>query len=445
MIDLLFIVVFAFVPLIVMCLLRSAGIRLTRFSIPSFVMFFLFVFSYVGILPLYFEWDEYRVFLGVQDRHIIAQMFIFSSWTLLAMSFGMILARGILANHFVDASMSGYRSLSSNEYIVLFVISFICMLVLLIYLTRVPEIALLTTLREGVVEGSLARSRMGNDFEGRYHWYQMFMRTGLFLAVFAMFADRLLGGNASRLRSLVFFGVLLAAIFSAIMSIEKGPVVNLVLGMFVVWVIVRFGGRYPAMAVLLAATVVCGVLIIAYLFLMGTDDVAIAAKAILSRAFTGQITPAYWYLDYFTNHQGFLLGRSFPNPGGILPFDNYPLSVEIMNCYNSEITKMELVGSAPTVYWGEMFANFGVVGVIVPPFFVGMGLYMINYILNKLENTPLKVALMVSLAFHYQRLCSTGLSGYVFDVTLLFVVAVLILVMALANYGRIKLLNTMRS
>ena len=182
-----------------------------------------------------------------------------------------------------------------------------------------------------------------------------------------------------------------------------------------------------------------GVLVLFYVYFMGSHNPIAALMSVFSRAFTGGIQPAYHYLEFFPEHHGFLLGRSFPNPAGLLPFEPYRLTVEIMNWRFPDLAGTGVVGSMPTVFWGELYANFRVVGVIIMPFFVGIGLYVISFFASKLENTPFKVGLLVWLILHYKTLAETGISGFIIDFYLFGVVGVILLLMILTNNFKIKL------
>jgi len=171
---------------------------------------------------------------------------------------------------------------------------------------------------------------------------------------------------------------------------------------------------------------------------MGSHSPVAALMSVFSRTFTGGVQPAYHYLEFFPQHHAYLMGKSFPNPMGLLPFEPYRLTVEVMNWRFPGLESAGVVGSMPTVFWGELYANFGVTGVVVFPFFVGIGLFVIAYLSDRLENTPLKVGLLVWLVLHYKDLAVTGLSGFMFDFYLFGVVGVVLVVMFLSNNLKIK-------
>jgi hypothetical protein len=179
-------------------------------------------------------------------------------------------------------------------------------------------------------------------------------------------------------------------------------------------------------------------LVIFYLNFMGSDNLLDAILQIFSRTFTGSIQPAYHYLEIFPNNEDFLFGRSFPNPMGIMPFEHYKLAEEVMNWKFTNLSELGIVGSMPTVFWAEAYANFGISGVFIVPFLLGIIVWIASYSVNKFENTPFKVGLLVWLIIHFKGLSITGFSGYIFDFYLIFVIIFVIVSISLANYLKIK-------
>lgn len=437
--DILFVALYFTVPLVVFVFLKSAKINLLHFSIPSFVMLNIFVYAYIGILPLYFAWDDYRYYgNGVQDKQIILQVFLASSLTIISMALGMACFKNWVGHHTSIRQNYSIRSLKTSEKLFFFSFVVICILVLFLYLKSVPSIALLTALRDGPLAAKAARSAMTNDFSGKYHWYKLFMLDGLFWGTFVTFANSLLTKNQTK-QNIIFYGIFLITAFSAAASTQKSPIISLILGLFIVYTVVKKGWFYPLKKVLTLVTAIFTLLVFMYIRFMGSRDVLSAILSIGSRVFTGQITPAYWYIEMFPQHQDFLWGRSFPNPGGILPFENYRLTVEVMQFKHPELADLGIVGSAPTVFWGELYANFGWFSLLFIPFIVGFLLYLMSELVNKLEDTPLKVGLLVFLALHYSELAGTGLSGFIIDFYLIFIFFMFILISALSNQGKLRL------
>ena len=148
---------------------------------------------------------------------------------------------------------------------------------------------------------------------------------------------------------------------------------------------------------------------------MGSDSITTAFEGMFNRLFVGQLIPAYYYLKFFPSEISYLNGASFPNTFRVLPHTPFELSKVVMNKVRPELVDRGIVGSMPTTYWGEIYANEGLPGLLLIPFLVGICLYFIMYILSRMENTPMKIGCITILTMHYQNLAITGLYGFISD------------------------------
>ena len=434
MLDILFVVLFFIFPFIVFKYMDTIGHNIFSISVPVFLIISMFVYAYSGLLPLYFGWDEYRYNMGVQDRALIFQVLIFSIISIVGLLAGFTYAKVVLKmNNF--QKFDYIRQISRKELFVLVGLIGFCFFVLFVYLSKVPTIALFVAFSEGASSNSqLARSMMGNDFNGKYHWYSLIMHDLFNIVTFALFSAFLLTK-----RKILFFFFLVAFLgssFAAVMATEKSPFAQILIGLLLVYGITLLKGKIPIKATIIFLIVLFASLTTFYIFFMGSADIFSAFVSIFSRALAGSIQPAYHYLEFFPYHQDFLLGRSFPNPGGILPIEPYKMTVEVMNWVDPN--DYGIVGSMPTVFWAEAYANFGVLGVVFVPFVIGVVVYTVYYFVDKIENTPIKIGFFVWLMQHFKKLSITGFSDFLIDFYLIMLLFILILVIAFANRLKIK-------
>jgi oligosaccharide repeat unit polymerase len=351
----------------------------------------------------------------VHDKWLVMRVFFYTSLTMTLMVSGFIAGRRFFGPLERDSrARQGQGGRPDGLPAGLFGA---CSFVLLLYLREVgvENVALLGVMGFGDdIQAQVARSAMGNAFEGEYHWYHMFMNQLLLFCVYAIFAQYLLRPDFGN--RLLFFLVFPVAAFAMVMAVEKGPMGNFLIALFLVHVSVRRKGAFPVKGSIYIIAVLFSLLVVFYMLFMGVENPGKAAAAVASRAFTGQIAPAYHYLEYFPRHHDFLLGGSFPNPGGVLPFKPYLLTTEMMAWYDPGQVQLGIVGSMPTVYWGEMYANYGFAGVLLPPFFIGLVLYWLDSLTLRLRPEPVSIALFVWLAMHLKNLSGSSLSGYFFDI-----------------------------
>lgn len=420
--------------------MKKAGMPLFTVTIPTVTVLSMFVIAYTGTIILYFGWDEYRYYSGVQDKIIMLRVTIFTMISITGLVIGFIFSKFVLGFGCIKTTKINIRSLKINESILLFILFAICTLVLAVYISKIPKVAFLVALSDvGGDDVSVARSLMGNDFEGKYHRYSFFMRDLLSFVTFAFFGNWLL--RKTKLTFIIFFISFITASFSSIMAVEKGPFVWLLISLFFTYIIICNRSILPLRKMLMLGACLVTVLVLFYIILMNAEDIVSTLLALFSRAFTGQIQPAYHYLEIFPAQHDFLWGRSFPNPGGILPFKSYALTVEVMNWAYPELAKIGAVGTMPTFFWGELYANFGLFGVLFSPIIVGIALYVITYYVSKLEGTPIQIALTVWLAMHYKNLALTGLSSFIFDFNMIAILGIVFMLIALTNQRNTKLMH----
>ena len=171
--DLIFLSYFFAFPALVLILLQMSGFSLLRLGLIQFVTIRLLFFSFIGTLPLFFGFDQYRLISGVDDPNLVLQVMLFSGITILLFVIGAMIARDIL-NSSSAANLFTKISINKAESIYLVLLQIISVSVLIIYLSQLSGVAILMALAgdAGVAE---ARSSMTNNFQGKYYLYNLFM------------------------------------------------------------------------------------------------------------------------------------------------------------------------------------------------------------------------------------------------------------------------------
>ncbi|MDC0994015.1 O-antigen ligase [bacterium] len=430
----MFVALFILFPLVAFTLLQFSGFSIMRVGLVQFVVLALFFFSFIGTLPLYFGLDEYRVNTGVTDQVLVIKVMLFSGYTMILFVLGALSSKSVFN---VTATLNSFNKVRINRKEVLFLLLLFIfvLLVLSIYLSKIPRIALLVALLENVQESKVARSMMGNDFSGKYHWYSFAIHDLANLITFSFFGIYLLARR--RVYFLLFVISFSVSAFTALMATEKGPFAWLLIGLFLVYVLASQNGRFPIKLLVSFFGVVFLLIALSYMFFMGINDLGQAFLSLFSRAFAGSVQPAYHYLEFFPAHHEYLWGASFPNPGGILPYQPFALTQEVMNWAMPSGIENGIVGSMPTVFWGEAYANFGYYGIIFMPFLMGVFIFTVDYYLNKIIVTPLKIGLYVWLLLHYKGLAVTGFSGFVIDFYFALLIVLFLTIVLLSNKFRI--------
>ena len=432
--DLFFLILFFIFPVLWYLMSRHFNVKLLKINIISILFFSIIVFQYIGLPILYFKLDPYRI-LDVTDKWIMFRVFLYTSISttlLLLGSFVFTRTNLNFKNFKTQKKTSNYQNF-------LFTIIFLfSSYVLYKFVDNVGFYNLALSSVLGLSDNlnlTLIRSDMSNAFDG-YGWYYLFMNKVLIFTNLFFYADYLI--NQSFKSKILFYVSSTVCVFSLIIGTEKAPLIYYLISLFLVYSILKKNSIISKNIILKIAPIFLLIRTVFYIFFMDVSGIDNAIKSVFSRALNGTIQPAYHYLEFFPKVEPFLLGRSMTNPGGILPFENFNLTQEVMSWYNSREFKAGIVGSMPTIYWGEIFANFGTIGVLVIPFFLGFFLSLIDSTIKRFENNSITIAFYVWIIIHYQYLSVTSFTNYFFDLYLS--VVFLIYIMTMLSGKKFKLI-----
>ncbi len=438
MLDVFFLLCWVSFPVVSWRFSKSAGIEFTRLSILGFLLIYIFVFQYLGFPILYFRLDEYRAEF-VTDDTIILNTFFITSTSVFLIIVGAVLAK--LATRWGRVAITapwrvgGFLPMARAQSVVAWSVGAACCAVLISYVQKVGlmQLALVVALGAGAAgDVDSARSEMSNAFAGGYFWFQLFMQHGLLYVFLVFFASWLMFRDRHRIGAF-FFGA--SVIFAFLMTGEKSLFGSLVIACFLVYTCVEKRGGVPLKAAGIMVAGVIGVIALLYQVFSGAQGLFPSIELVISRTLTGALQPAYHYVAMFPEVQGYLLGRSFPNPAGIFPFEPFLLTEEVMNYVDPTGVSRGIVGTMPTIFWGEMYANFGMSGVVVSSLLIGFVLWCLDAMLLRRLDSPWTVALFVWSMVHYSSLAITSFSTFIIDIPLALVFGISLLIESLRLHG----------
>lgn len=380
-------------------LFRAARLSLTHFSIPMLLYIYYIMFSFIGIPGIYFGWfTSYSPKL--MDSELIEFQWLVDGGGLLLMTLGFFFAGRVLSMVPRSTPAEGAVSAPLRVPLLLF---FICVAVFVLYARLLPTIPILDVLSgKSTFAIRLARSQVTNDFQaGRLSYYSWFFSDVL------GFVSYYLGGVALRRRDrntvLAALVSILFALFVSIHTTNKAPLVDYVLGLTGMYFLLRSAGRIPVKVFMWIGLVSYSILSVMF-FAFFHYPPGFAVRRVLERTIGGQVTSQYWTLAFVKYVTGYLNGHSFPNPRGILPWEPYLLNRNVSLFMRGVSGSNLIVGSAPAVFWVEVYANFGVIAALLSAFAVGVFVYWVHYRVASGPLTPLRAALIAWTAVFMAKL-----------------------------------------
>ena len=118
----------------------------------------------------------------------------------------------------------------------------------------------------------------------------------------------------------------------------------------------------------------------------------------------GQSFPLYKLYEIIPAKYDFFMGRTLTNPHGILPYEPVALPYLVYASYNEAISE-NLRGADPTVFFGEIYANFGFIVSLLFMYLFGLIIQLIN---SKLNENIQKYQSPFDIAFFYLMMIYLG-------------------------------------
>jgi oligosaccharide repeat unit polymerase len=400
--------------------------KITVLSVTSYFLLLYIVFIYIGAILLNickFEWDYY---LGIYYRRdILLKIWIYATIEIFLLILGFAIINilfdinklGQAKTDMLNNDFLIKKADMSNRIFYFIIFSFSMSLTILLIYRNIIEKLPIEYVFSGLDKASLAlyRSDATNNFTGKLHRYRIFTEN-LPLLLFIIVA--FIKNHGKKRWSVLFYILLIYNAFTQIMYLRKG---NIILFSIFCMLIYFFKKKKIDRQLLIKVSIFSIVLIvIMYIYFMGIsgNTVEILNMA-ANRTFIGQVRPLFWYFTYVEDF-GLIYGRSFPNPSNIFPFEQFPIAFEIMK-YSQGGTENEIVGSLPTVFFGELYVNFGNIGFIFGSIILGMILQFVDiYFMKKIlkSKTILKCALYLFLINYFSQYSMSGVLKLFLDLYL---------------------------
>ena len=402
----------------------------------TFILSLIIIFNYLGYPFLYYQLDKFRA-LDV-DLNIINKLFYVNSLSInliiLTYIFLTIFKKNILYPSFYNSS-DNYKQLNHIQFMVILFFIFTCFYVFLLYLTKLgtDNIAFLNALRGfDALTVAQNRSSMGNSFIGKVHRYQLFFYDILPFLFFILFANYLI--KPTKFGFLMIVLIFLPIIFILLVSANKAKVPWFFIGCFITYSITKNESKINLKYSLYLFLIL--ILFVSFLYQLFNPNISLenAYLSFFSRIFTGPIQAASYYYYFFPDFHEFLKGRSFPNPGGIFPFESISITQLISDLVNyDEYMKRDIRGSTPAIFWAEMYGNFSYLGIIISSIFVSIILFFWDSVFSNSKLSSLKIGFMTWLLLHYKDLSVSGFSKYLIDIKLILVILILSIIVLIQN------------
>ena len=150
----------------------------------------------------------------------------------------------------------------------------------------------------------------------------------------------------------------------------------------------------------------------------------------IGRILLTQIATLFLHFEAFPAYHGFLGGASFNSwMSFIIPNASGNRSGRIvMTVFNAAAVENNTAGVMNTVFIGEAYANYGLVGVLIAPVVFGIIIGFAAYLLPQLKKTPLAILVYVQLTLQFLTIVEGGFIDIFYNATTLFLFLVVVVI-----------------
>jgi oligosaccharide repeat unit polymerase len=420
-----YLVLWAGLPALGAYFIVRSGRSLFEISAGSIVFWLLVLLSHLGLGVLFFELDEFRVTINYTDKYYLLLTTLFSGISILAFSIGVYFSSQFYKlKPTVTVGSKYWVRTPSHILYVLLGLGALCLFITTLFMSRLETIPIFILLGIGEGDIAAARSAGGNAFEGRVYLYNLFIQDlppFLTALAFALHKE-----NPSLLKKLVLFLLVGISVFGAVLLTAKGGLVYFFLILMITHYLMK-GGKISLRPIFFIGTLslILMVLMVKFVF-MPDESTFRVLMSVISRALAGG-HESFQYIQIFPYRIDYLVGQSFPNPGGVFPFRNYPLTIEVQNYLYPQFFNTDIQGSAPTTFWGDLYANFGLGGVIIFSPLIGFIVGGFDGVFSRIANSALKAGFVSWVIIHLSFLSITSVHYLWLDTTLYAIVITFVL------------------
>ena len=250
---------------------------------------------------------------------------------------------------------------SSEFFILFYIVLGLTLTVTFIYLFKldiIPLNYLISSLTTDINAQELARLREASTTTfniGKFHRYKYFMSQLLpFLVILSIYKTKLSKSNIWYALAIL---LVLFSLYRFASDLQKKPILDFIVLLFLSSWIFRGKVNWKQLSILFS--LIFFLLAIMYYYIMGMSSrtLLVMIDAIITRIMLSQTMSLYHYFTLFPEAHDFLYGLSLPNPAGIFPYEHFPLTKWVF--INGLNNSWEIVGTAPSAFIGEIYANFG--------------------------------------------------------------------------------------
>ena len=405
----------------------SGTLNPCKLNILSFAYYVIVLQTIIGAVLTSFGFTEHYTYGRLNDAETFSQMGIFYSAVLILL---LPIVSFIILRLFKINPVEDYKHYLQAEteveseklyFGLITIASIICILALIIMLTEIGYIPLWKLIFPDDNFDFAVERQVNEDIEifGISYIKNIVIMYAIPVLSYISFGFALTSKRKKWI--FIFIVLLLASIIVKTYNFAKAPIVVYLIVFVLIFIVYKGGISFK----LLVGAGIAGLvlLIMGYKFLGYDSTFFDIYNGILGRTFFTQFGTLCMHFEAFTEYFQFLNGRSlYPTILSIIGMDpeqHVRSARVVMELYNPEGVYTGSAGVMNTVFIGEAYANWGILGIIVGIIWVGLVLTAFFIIFLKMKKNAITIAYCGILTQQLAMGLEGGFTDYIYSSTTL--------------------------
>ncbi len=409
----------------------SGSMHIQKINMISLIFYYYLVLqSFIGVNLALFYLDNHYVIGRLQGFDIRQHAYFAVCYVMIVLPLSMVVVNKIFCfNPARSLAIYGYKPIkpitslqNAYEPIVFIILSIIAVLSVLYTYANMHSLPFVLFLKGIVTESAQARIEVSRNFAGNQYIKNIFGLSLTPLLAYIAYGYKKLSNR--RLYNYLFYILLFSSILILTYNAAKAPVLWFLLGFLFLKVLLE--GKISKRLLFISTITIC-VIIIFFYGLMGQHELIKYNSGPIGRIILGQIAGLFYMLYLFPDIYPFMGLQAFPQ--FLLNLLDVPLEHMrparlVMMYVNPSGVEQGTAGVVNTLFVGEAWAMYGVIGLLVAPLLVGFIVQLFYVLILKMPKNPLALGLYTYLCLSWP--ITGGFVDFIYNVGLLTIITICI-------------------
>ncbi len=412
---------------------KAAGtLKLTKLNMISTIYYFMLLFNMIGGSLIYLGFRNHYLIQKINTPGVIERTYYILAYCAVTFPLALCIVKKIISmvkrprkiSDFVQEGVR-YNAKTYNIQIIVMALIIICTLSTMYVFLHLGYIPVVSMLKGGNLN---ALRQSGNrNFSGNQYVKNLIMATLTpFVSYFTFIYYKI---TKSKTWKMLFYYMVILSVVVLTYDFSKSPIITYLMGLYLIEVMLGNVTNEEKIRKLVLTTII--LILFFYLVMMRVEKSSLLSiySGPMGRIFFTQIATLFLHVDAFPMKSPFLNGASF---NGWMSFlipnaANIRSGRVVMSIYNAQGVETNTAGVMNTLFVGEAYANYGIIGVIIAPIVFGIVIGFFAYMLPALKKRPTSILLYVQLTLQFTLIIEGGFVDIFYSASTIFLVLVTIM------------------